>query len=109
MRSNSTTEAGQLVPAGSWVQVHRVLLEPSERAPGLPADTAALPYEGWVKGFLTREAQVDEEATVRTLAGRLFSGRLVSLLPGYDHSFGPPVAALIAIGPALRSLLEGEV
>lgn len=108
MRTGTPEDFGQPVPAGTWVQVHRVLLVPGERAPGLPADTAGRPYEGWVKGFLVQEAGVGENATVRTPAGRLYSGRLVSVLPPYEHSFGPPVPALSAIGPALRQLLEGE-
>ena len=96
------------VPAGSWVQVQMTLLAPADRAPNLPADTAALPYLGWGKGFLVYPARPGETASIRTLAGRVLQGRLVAVDAGYDHSFGPSEPALVAIGPALRALLEGE-
>jgi len=45
------------IAAGTWVELERVILEPGERAPGIPADTASVPVaapcsirrwpEGW--------------------------------------------------------------
>lgn len=97
------------IPSGVWVQVHEVLLRPAERAPGLPPETAAVPYEGWVKGFLTEPATPGELVTIQTLAGRRVTGTLVAADPGYSHSFGAPHPAVLSVGPALRQLLAREV
>lgn len=97
-----------VLPQQTWVQVHQVLLPASQRAPNLPEDTKALPYEAWIKGFLTQPARIGEQATVRTLAGRLVTGRLVAVNPPYTHSFGRPVPAMLTIGPNLRAFLADE-
>lgn len=95
----------QRLPAGSWVEVHQLVLHPEERAPGLPADTAACAYEAWICGFLTEPAAPGESATVETPAGRRVTGALSAVNPGHAHSFGPTHPALAAVGPTLRRLL----
>ena len=37
---------------GDWVQIYRVILPVGERAPQVPKETASVPLEMWVKGFL---------------------------------------------------------
>lgn len=91
---------------GDWVRIHIVILEARERAPGIPADTACHPYEGWINGWAVEEARVGEPVTVRTMAGRQVRGRLCEVHPGYRHGFGRPHPALLAVGPALRRLLD---
>ena len=44
------------VPSGTWVELGRTVLEVEERAPGLPADTAAVPLVLRVSGFLLEPA-----------------------------------------------------
>ena len=36
---------------GDWVRIHRVVLPAEGRNPNLPADTAKVPLEMWVKGM----------------------------------------------------------
>jgi hypothetical protein len=91
--------------AGQWVQIHQVVLSPGERAPQVPADTALVPLELRVRGFLEQPAALGEAATVRTLSGRRVTGQLVDLEPAYTHGFGRPVPALLAIGDELAALL----
>jgi hypothetical protein len=79
-----------------------VVLEPAERAPGLPADTAATPLTARVRGFLEAEAGPGEAAAVRTLAGRRVEGTLARVRPATGHSFGEPVPELLPIGGELR-------
>ncbi|MGR8952181.1 MAG: 2-amino-4-ketopentanoate thiolase, partial [Gammaproteobacteria bacterium] len=38
---------------GVWVEIHDIVLEAGERAPQVPEDTAKVPLEMCVKGFLT--------------------------------------------------------
>jgi hypothetical protein len=93
--------------SGDWVEVEWVLLEPSERAEGLPAETADKPLTVWVKGFARAEAARGDELTVETMTGRLVTGRLSDLEPGYFHTFGASVPELAHVGPDLRARLAG--
>lgn len=86
------------IPAGSWVEVERVLLTPEQRATNLPEDTRATPYVMRVNGFLTTDAELGQEVVVRSLIGREHHGRLVVGAPEYTHSFGPTVPELLHIG-----------
>jgi hypothetical protein len=95
------------VAAGTWVELHRVVLEPGERAPRLPEDTQRVPLEMKVKGFLARVAEVGEPAEVVTAAGRRLRGTLARVSPPYTHGFGPPVPELLTVGEELRALLRG--
>jgi 2-amino-4-ketopentanoate thiolase alpha subunit len=87
-----------VVAPGTWVEVERIVLEVGERAPGLPADTAAVPLVLRVSGFLLEPSEVGAPARVRTLIGREHSGSLRTVNPSYTHSFGDTVAELLTIG-----------
>jgi hypothetical protein len=95
------------VAQGSWVELHRVVLEPGERAPQVPAETQRVPLELRVKGFLAHEAALGEEAEIVTAAGRRLRGELACVNPAYEHGFGPPVPQLAGVGEELRALLRG--
>jgi len=90
---------------GVWVEIHNIVLEAGERAPQVPDDTARVPLEMRVKGFLAEPAAVGEQADIITAAGRRLRGRLSAVNPAYQHGFGPPVAELSTIGRDLRGLL----
>ncbi len=94
------------VAGGTRVAVRQRLLEPDERAPSLPEDTAALPYEALVRGILLEPAEVGAHATVRTATGRVLSGRLEVVEPADLHTFGRPAPALIAVDEAISELLR---
>jgi 2-amino-4-ketopentanoate thiolase alpha subunit len=93
---------------GDWAEIWLVVLEPAERAPGLPPDTAATPLTARVCGFLEADAIVGERAAVQTLAGRRVEGTLSRLHPAPGHSFGEPVPELLPIGGELRRRLGQE-
>ena len=86
------------VPAGTWVEIEKVLLTPAERAPQVPDDTRATPYLLRLSGFLVGEAEIGGPCRVRTLIGREDAGTLRVVNPGYDHSFGKTVPELLDIG-----------
>ena len=94
------------IPRRSWVEIHRILLAPGERAPHIPEETRRVPLEMRVKGFLLEAAVVGEQARIETPAGRTLAGTLARVDPPYDHSFGPPLRSLCSIGPELRLLLR---
>lgn len=97
----------QIVPAGTWVQVRQEILAAGERAPQVPADTAATPLVLLVKGFLKADTSIGQQAVIRTMSGRELAGELVQVMPRYTHDFGRPVPELMHIGRQARKLLAG--
>lgn len=87
---------------GEWVEVERVLLEPADRSPNLPPETAEKPLLLWSKGFALEPAALGDEVTVETMTGRMVTGRLSAINPGYTHTFGAPVPELSTVGRDLR-------
>jgi hypothetical protein len=93
-------------PDCRWVEIGFVVLEPSERAQHLPADTAAVPYYVRLKGFAGGDPQIGQRVEVETLAGRRVEGEVLRLEPEYGHSFGGPIRELIEAGSEARLLLR---
>jgi hypothetical protein len=100
---------GTPIEKGRWARIHRIELGPSERAPGIPEDTAAVPFESWINGWLVEAAAIGERASLRTMTGRIVEGVLVEADPGYRHSFGSPPPALQQAGQEARRRLFGKV
>ena len=92
--------------AGTWVEIHNIVLPPGARAPQVPDDTRKVPLEMRAKGFLVDPAALGEAAEVTTVAGRVLRGTLAAVHPPYDHGFGEPVAELLSIGTQVRALLD---
>lgn len=82
-----------------------MVLRAGERAPQVPPDTQGVALELLARGWLDTPAALGDEVTVTTAAGRHVPGTLVTVEPGYDHTFGPPVPELLAVGRELRALL----
>ena len=97
----------ELVVSGDWVEIWNVIMEPGKRAPQVPEDTQKVPLEMRLRGFLVNEqAKLGELVSVRTRIGRVVDGKLVSLHPRYNHSFGEPQKVLLDIGQELRTFLK---
>jgi len=94
------------ISAGTWVEIHCVVLRPGDRVASVPEDTRAVPLEMRVKGFLAAPAVVGEEGEIVTAAGRRLRGTIVEVNPSYAHGFGPPIPELSAIGQEVRDLLR---
>lgn len=86
------------IATGTWVEIEQVVLTPEERAPTLPPETKATPYMMRASGFLAEDAELGQEATIRTIIGRELHGTLRVVNPGYNHSFGETVPELLTIG-----------
>jgi hypothetical protein len=89
---------GEVVKAGTWVEVKNILLTPDQRAPQVPDDTKKTPYIMKVDGFLCQDAEIGSQVEIETLAGRKLSGTLEVVRPCYSHSFGETVEELLRIG-----------
>lgn len=98
-------KTADLIKKGSWVEVHKIVLEPGERAPQVPEDTKKVPLEMIVKGYLKGDAKVGDEVEITTAVGRVVSGKLTAVNPPYDHGFGEPIPELITIGNEVREII----
>ncbi len=94
-----------MISRGTWVEIHKIILEPGARAPQAPEDTQKVPLELKARGFLLGDARLSEQVEIRTLSGRVLSGTLSETNPGYAHSFGEPIPELLPIGLELKKLL----
>lgn len=96
-----------MIKQNEWVQVHSIVLSKEERAPQVPEDTKNAPLEMWVKGYLTKEAEMGDVVTVKTVTGRLVEGKLVQVNPTFRHSFGEFVPEILEIDRTVRKELFG--
>jgi hypothetical protein len=96
----------ELVSAGTWVEIHLVVLAANQRAQQIPEDTRRVPLEMRVKGFLVAAANLGDQVEIVTVTGRRLNGMLVQVNPSYAHGFGPPIPELLAIGGEVRALLR---
>jgi hypothetical protein len=98
-----------LVKENTWVLIHRIILEPGERAPQVPEDTKRAPLEMWVKGRLQADTETGGPARVTTRTGRTEKGTLLEANPTYRHGFGDFVPELLDISEQVRRIVfEGE-
>ena len=96
-----------MVKKNEWVLIQWTTLTRDERAPQVPTDTKQVPLETWVKGYLQADAELGDDVTVKTVTGRLETGKLVELNPTYRHSFGEFVPEILAIDRQLQQALYG--
>ena len=96
-----------MIEKGSWVSISKTILEPSERAKGIPEDTAQTPLKMWVCGFLTDEASVGSEATIRTKMNRIETGTLEEINPTTKVNYGDFVPEILKISVEARQMLYG--
>ena len=98
----------EMAKKGDWVQIHKRILTPEERAPQVPEDTKLVPLELWVKGELTSDAKIGDAVEIITVTGRRVSGTLISINPKYIHDFGDFIPELLQVGKQLKRYLHGE-
>ncbi|HMA60633.1 MAG TPA: 2-amino-4-oxopentanoate thiolase subunit OrtA [Halanaerobiales bacterium] len=99
---------GEVIKAGSWVQIYQVVLPAGERAPQVPEDTQKVPLELKVKGFLQEDAELGDEVEIKTVIGRTHKGELIEVNPPYEHKFGKMIPELLQVGPQIRKILRDE-
>ena len=94
-----------MIKKGTWVSIAKTILEPAERAEGIPADTAATPLRMWVCGFLESDANLGGEAEIRTKMNRLETGTLEEVNPTTKVNYGDFVPEILQIGMEARQML----
>lgn len=93
---------------GMHVQISTVLLKPEERVEKLPEATAKTPLTAWVKGELMTEADLYEQATIKTVTGRFVRGVLKEIEPRHKHDFGNYVEEIDRIRSIVKQELWGD-
>ena len=96
-----------MIKKGTWVNLHKIILEPENRAAGIPEDTAAVPLIMWVSGFLQGDSNIGQEATIRTRMNRIETGILEEANPSTKVGYGEYVPEIINIGLQARDILFG--
>lgn len=96
-----------MIEKGTYVLIHRIVLEPEERAPQVPDDTKQVPLEMWVKGYLQENADLGDSVGIVTRTGRRETGTLQEANPYYKHDYGTFVPELLVINEQVRELLFG--
>jgi hypothetical protein len=90
------------IAKGTWVEVERAL-----SAPGRPSASQVLvpakaaPRTLRISGFLLEDAELGQMVRIRTITGKLHTGRLRIQSPSYGHSFGHTVPELLKGGRGL--------
>ena len=97
-----------MIEKNAWVRIHKIILEPKDRAPQVPEDTKKVPLELWTKGFLKEDAELGNEVTVTTVTGREETGILIEVNPAYNHAFGNFIPELLEIDKQVRGILAEE-
>ena len=97
-----------MVKKGTWVSIRKTILEPKDRAAGIPEDTAATPLMMWINGFLQEDASIGEEVTIRTRMNRVEEGTLEEVNPTTQVDYGNYVPEIVQIGLKAREILSGS-
>jgi len=97
-----------MIIKGSWVQIHKVVLSPSERSAQIPDETKKVPLEMWVKGYLCEDAEMNTPAQIETLTGRSETGTLVAVNPSYHHDYGDFIPELLIIDRMVKEALKED-
>jgi len=97
-----------MIKAGTWVSIRSVILDEKSRASGIPEDTAGLPLMMWVKGYLTHDCEIGEEAQITTVTGRTEEGILEEANPATNIDYGGHIPEIAEVGRRAKEVLFGE-
>ena len=98
-----------MIDKGTYVRIRRTLLKPSERSENLPIETKKVPYKMWIKGYLLDEADLFDIVKIRTITGRIETGRLKEVEPPYKHSYGDFVAEILVMKDIIIKDMYGNL
>lgn len=96
-----------MIKKGQFVQIHQIILTPSQRAPQVPEDTRNVPLELWVKGYLLNDGKIGDTVEIKTVTGRILEGTLTEVNPRYIHDFGDYIPELDQVTCQLKDILYG--
>lgn len=80
-----------MIQKGTYVMVKKIVLKHNERSNNLPEDTKTKDYMMKIKGFLLKDASLNDLVEIETTTKRKVEGILIEVNPSYTHSFGAHV------------------
>lgn len=97
-----------MIDKGTYVRIRRTILKPDERSDNLPKDTKKVPFKMWVKGYLLEDSDLFDIVTIRTITGRLETGRLKEASPPYKHSYGDFIPEILILRDIIKKDMYGD-
>ncbi|MGV8980423.1 2-amino-4-oxopentanoate thiolase subunit OrtA [Clostridium sp.] len=95
-----------MIKKGTWVEVEEIVLLPEDRATNIPDETKKTPLKSWTRGKCLSDCELGEQAKVETNIGRIASGKIVDIEPGYYHTYGRYVEEISNIGKQAREIIK---
>lgn len=80
-----------MIPKGTYVMIKKIVLKHDERSNNLPEDTKTKDYMMKIKGYLLKDANLNDLVEIETETKRKVEGILIEINPSYTHSFGEHV------------------
>lgn len=96
-----------MIKKDTWVEIHKVLLNPHERPEHIPADTKRVPFEMRIKGRLLEDANIGDQVQIETETKRIERGVLIHMNPAFRHDFGGFVLSVKKMKDIILSEMEG--
>jgi len=81
---------------------------PGERVKNIPESTTKVPLKSWIKGRLTEESELYEEATILTATKRKVVGTVKEVNPAYKHTFGEFVPEILKMREKILEEMWGD-
>ena len=95
-----------MIKKGTWVEVEENVLIPDERSKSIPDVTQKTPLKCWIRGNCLTDCELGDEVQVETNVGRIASGKVVEIEPGYYHTYGKYVKEISNIGKQAREIIS---
>lgn len=95
-----------MIPKGTYVEIEKTVLYPHERANHIPLDTKKVPLVMHVKGFLCEESNEHDMVQILTMTKRVETGKIITIHPFYDHTFGHFVEEVMDIRQQILREME---
>lgn len=92
-----------MIKKDTYVRIEKTILESSMRTSKIPEDTKQTPFKMWTKGFLLEDCSLNEIGNIRTVSGRIDSGKVIEENPMYELNYGEFVPEIIEIDEVLRN------
>lgn len=95
-----------MIKKGTWVEVEEIVLLSEDRANNIPDETKKTPLKSWTRGKCLSDCELGDQVSVETNIGRIASGKIVDIEPGYYHTYGKYVEEISNIGKQAREIIK---
>ncbi len=97
-----------MIDKGTYVRIRKTVFKPEERSNNLPEETKKVPFKMWIKGYLLEDSDLFDIVTIKTITGRLETGRLKEAKPPYKHSYGDFIPEILTLRDIIKNDLFGD-